>query len=746
MDLRLVPAAAAVWAVAAWAVGAGPGAVLVVAVVSVVVGGAAAGRFRALALVAVVVAAVAASTAWRLGDVQATPVAELAASCERVTVQAQVVRDGRVFESVGSQGTVVGLLVLRVEDRHGRVHGVRDPVTAFLRDAHEDLVVGRRLVLQGRLGPPGDHRDTATLQVTRRSAVQGAAWWWSASERVRAGVRSSVDHAPPAPSALVPALVVGDDAALPDRVEEEFRRTGLTHLLAVSGTNLTIVLAMVLAVARAGRAPPRLLLVIGLLGVVGFVLLARPEPSVLRAAGMGVVGLAALGLGSRGGIRALCVAVVALLFCDPWLSRAVGFVLSVCATAGILLLAPPFVRALERWLPRWAAIAVAVPLAAQAACTPVIAAISAEVSIVAVVANVLAAPVVAPATVLGLLAGLVDLVSPAVASVLGTGAATCAGWIVLVAHHAASLPGASLVWSRPWWSLLVLVPVALWWGWRAAPHPVLVVGLCLGLVVAMVRPPSPGWPPPGWVMVACDVGQGDATVIRSGDDEAVVVDAGMEPADVDRCLRGLGVRRVPALVLTHGDADHVGGRSGVAAGRDVGVVLVGRPGVAVDGVPTRTLARGDRFAVGDVTADVLWPQAAPAGSARARGDLDRNGASLVLRVRVHGVVLMLTGDVGEAEQDRLARSGADLRADVLKVAHHGSADTSSRFTQAVGASVATISVGADNDYGHPTPAALRMLRDVGTQAHRTDEEGDVAVVVRDGRLSVVARGSGQRSR
>lgn len=746
MDLRLVPAASAAWAVAAWAVGAGPRVVVAVAVVSVVVAGATAGRSRALALVAVAVAAVAASAAWRLGDVQATPVADLATSRERVTVQAQVVRDGRVFDAVGSQGTVVGLLVLRVQDRHGREHGVRDPVTAFLREAHQDLVVGRRLVLEGRLGPADDPRDTAVLQVSRRSVVQGGAWWWSGSERVRAGVRASVAHMPPAPSALVPALVVGDDAALPERVEEEFRRTGLTHLLAVSGTNLTIVLAMLLAVARAGRAPPRLLLVIGLLGVVGFVLLARPEPSVLRAAGMGVVGLAALGLGSRGGIRALCVAVVALLFCDPWLSRAVGFVLSVCATGGILLLAPPFVRAFERWLPRWAAIAVAVPLAAQAACTPVIAAISAEVSMVAVLANVLAAPVVAPATVLGLLAGLVELVWPALGSALGTGAAVCAGWIVLVAHHAAALPGASLAWSRPWWVLLLLVPLTLWWGWRAAPHPVLVIGLCLGLAVAMVRPPSPGWPPPGWVMVACDVGQGDATVIRSGDGEAVVVDAGMEAADVDRCLRGLGVRRVPALVLTHGDADHVGGRAGVVAGRDVDVVLVGRPGVDVEGVPTRTIARGDRFTVGDVTADVLWPRAAPAGSARERADLDRNGASVVLRVSVRGVVLMLTGDVGEAEQDRLVRSGTDLRADVLKVAHHGSADTSARFTEAVGASVATISVGADNDYGHPAAEALEMLQQARTAPHRTDLDGDLAVVVRDGHLTVVSRGGGQRSR
>ncbi len=738
-DLRLAPAAAATWAVAAWGVGAPQPVVLAVAVLAVLLAGATSPRWRQVALVAVAVAAVAASVAWRAGSASSTPLAELAQARERVTAEVQVVRDGRAFASVARTGTVVGVVVLAVQDRQGRAHGVRDPVTAFLDGRHPDLVVGRRVRLEGRLGPPGDARDTATLQVERRSAVLGSAWWWSASERVREGVRHAVASTPDEPAALVPALVVGDDQRLTDRMEEEFRRTGLTHLLAVSGTNLTIVLALVLAIARAGRAPPRALVAVGLLGVVGFVLLARPEPSVLRAAAMGVVGLAALGLGARGGIRTLCVAVVALLFLDPWLGRAPGFVLSVSATAGILVLAPPFTRAFRRWLPHWAAVGLAVPLAAQAACTPTIAALSSEVSVVAVAANVLAAPAVAPATVLGLLAGLLDLVAPPAATVLGWGAACSAGWVVLVARRAAALPGASIAWDHPWWLLLVLVPLVLRWGWRAAPHPVLVVGVAVGLLVATVRPPSPGWPPEGWVMVACDVGQGDATVLRAGPGEAVVVDAGLEPVDVDRCLRSLRVRRVPAVVLTHGDADHVGGRAGVTAGRRVDALLLGRPGIRVPGIPSHLLGRGDRFVVGDVTADVLWPRPLPHGQSDAPPGEDTNGASLVLRVTVRGVVLLLTGDVGEVVQDRIARSGSDLRADVLKVAHHGSADTSWRFTRAVAPRVATVSVGADNDYGHPTATALRMLRDVGAEVHRTDLEGDVAVVLREGRLSVVTR-------
>lgn len=749
-DARLVPAAVVTWGVAAWAVGADSRVVVAVAVVAALGCGATAcavrpsargeaSRSRAVAagLVLAAVALVGASVAWRQADVQASPLVALADERQEVVLGVQVAVDAHAYEGPTGPASVVGLLVTHVQTRDGRAWVVRDRVTAFVDGEQRDLTVGRRLVVEGTLAPSDESRESAVVSVEERSEVTGSSWWWAGSERVRAGVRASVEHTPTSTAALVPALVTGDDAALAEQLQHEFRRTGLTHLLAVSGTNLTIVLALLLAVTVALRAPPRVVLVVGLLGVAGFVLLARPEPSVLRAAGMGVVGLAAAGYGSRGGLRVLCVAVVMLLFLDPWLSRAAGFVLSVSATAGILMLAPPFVERLGRWLPRPVALAIAVPLAAQAACTPTIAFLSGEVSVVAVLANVLVAPAVAPATVLGLVAGLVHVAAPPVAAALGWGAAACAGWIVAVAHRLSGLSGASVAWDHPWWLLLVVVPVSCWALWRISARPVVVVGVCVGLLVAAFRPPQPGWPPAGWVMVACDVGQGDATVLNSGPGEAVVVDTGIDAALVDGCLRDLGVRRVRVLVLTHADADHVGGRGGVVAGRDVERVVVGRPGVGVPGVPSVRVGRGDRFAVGDVVADVLWP--VPTRDAEPPPDSERNGASVVLRARVRGVQIVLTGDVGESEQDRLVRSGVVLAADVLKVSHHGSADTSARFVEAVDPAVATISVGADNDYGHPAPEALAMLAHVGAAVHRTDLEGDVAVVVRDGRVGVVSR-------
>jgi competence protein ComEC len=554
-------------------------------------------------------------------------------------------------------------------------------------------------------------------------------------------VRHAVAHTGDDPSALVPALVDGDDQRVSDDVQEDFRRSGLTHLLAVSGTNLTIVLAVVLVLARSMGAPRRVLVVLGLVSVAGFVLLARPDPSVVRAAGMGVVGLAALGLGSRGGIRALSVAIVALLFIDPWLSRSLGFVLSVCATAGILLAAPVLTRRLQRWMPRWCALAVAVPVAAQLACTPALAAISGEVSLVAVFANVLAGPMVAPATVAGLAGGLFDLVSAPVARVPGTIAGWCVVWILAVGHHAASLAGASLGWRAPWWLLIVLVPLVFVVMWRLARHPAVVVGIALGVGLGMWRPPQVGWPPAGWVMVACDVGQGDATVVAADEGSAMLVDVGPEPAAVDRCLDRLRVDRLPVVAISHAHADHVDGWSGAVSGRDVGVVLAGPTGGprAAEEEP-RLVVAGQRFGVGRLSVEVLWPAAtvAPGGFEGSA----TNNASLVLRVTLAGdppVRLLLTGDVEPDAQEALVRLHPDLAADVIKMPHHGSGQQSDRFFAAVGARVATISAGADNDYGHPAAAALRLLREHHVAWWRTDTDGDVAVVVQDGRLAVVTR-------
>jgi competence protein ComEC len=249
--------------------------------------------------------------------------------------------------------------------------------------------------------------------------------------------------------------------------------------------------------------------------------------------------------------------------------------------------------------------------------------------------------------------------------------------------------------------------------------------------------------------VVCDVGQGDAIVLRAGPAAAVVVDTGPDPVRVDRCLRRLGVRQVPLLVLTHFHADHVLGLPGVLRHRAVGRVLVGPLDEPVEQgtwvrevlrrarIPVTAAAPGTEWTLGPLRWRVLGPLRPFHGTAS-----DPNNSSVVLRVRTRGVTALLTGDVEPVAQRALLAAGEPLAADVLKVAHHGSAAQDRAFLAAVRPRVAVTSVGADNDYGHPAPELLAELRGLGALGLRTDRQGDVALVVRDRQLRAVPRGTG----
>jgi competence protein ComEC len=615
--------------------------------------------------------------------------------------------------------------------------------------------LGSRLRLSGRL-QRARTSDLAGVLSPRGppTVVEHPGPFLRSADRLRASIRGAVAQHPPGPRSLVPALVDGDDAAMPEDLSEDFRTSGLTHLLAVSGTNLTLVVGSLLLLARWAGVRARGLAVVGALGVVGFVLLARTEPSVVRAAAMGAVGLIGMGHhGRRRGTRALGAAVLLLLLFDPWLAQTLGFALSVLATAGILWLAPGWRDRLMRWLPRWVAEAVSVPLAAQIACTPLVAAISGQVSLVAVVANLLAAPAVGPATVLGLAGGVVGLVAEPLGRIVATPAAWCAAWIIAVAVRGADLPVAAFGWPAGPVGIATLTltctALALVLGALLARRAT-TLGLGGVMVCALLVPlPTPGWPAKGWVMVVCDVGQGDGLVLNAGRGTAVVVDAGPEPEPMDRCLRRLGVERVPLVVLTHFHADHVDGLPGILRGREVGaieVTSVADPmsGVrqvqavaARAGVPVQRASYGESGRLGSLSWQVIAPSRPPS----LESESPANDASLVLLVEVRGIRILLLGDQEEPSQAQLLRETGGVRADVLKVAHHGSANQDPDLVRGVGARLALISVGADNDYGHPAPSLMAMLHDMQTRVARTDRDGDVAVTIRDGTLGVSERGS-----
>ncbi|PWR17358.1 competence protein ComEC [Micromonospora sicca] len=703
----------------------------------------------------------ASATAARLMVRVAAPIRALVDERALVTAELVVRDDPRPVR--GAAGRPATLLVRadleRLAARDGR--RVAGPVRGLVLAADpawRGLLPGQRVGAQGRLtAPRGGDLTAAVLTVTGPPAPHGPPpWLQRAAGTLRAGLQRACEPLPDEPGGLLPGLVVGDTSRLTPAVEADFRATGMTHLNAVSGSNVAIVVGAVLLLARWARAGPRAAVLACGLALIGFVILVRPSPSVVRAATMGAIGLAALAAGRpRAALPALCTAVAVLVLVDPELAGDAGFTLSVCATAGLLLLAPGWRDALRRrGVPVGLAEALAVPAAAQLTCGPVVAGISGTVSLVAVPANLLAVPAIAPATVLGVAAAVVSPVWPAGAEFVAWLASWPARWLVTVAGHGAGLPAGTLPWPGGVTGALLLagLTVALLLATRR-PLVRRLVAVCAVAVVLgtlPVRLLAGGWPPPGWVVVACAVGQGDALVLPVAAGRAVVVDAGPDPAGVDGCLRRLGVREVPLLVVSHFHADHVGGVAGVFRGRRVAGVLTPQWSEPAFGVyqvrvaalggaaSLRTAPVGWSWRAGGVALVALGPPYPLRGSRS-----DPNNNSLVLAAAVAGVRILLPGDAETEEQRALleASPSAAFRADVLKVAHHGSAYQDPEFLDAVRPAVALVSVGAGNDYGHPNPGLLARLTRVGARVLRTDIDGDLAVV-RDRRgLAVVARGT-----
>ncbi|MER7954927.1 ComEC/Rec2 family competence protein [Streptomyces sp. NPDC096030] len=788
VDLRLVPPALAAWGAASWAVGAA-GWWVVAGVPACLAGAAAllAAAFRvrpgwalratAGAAVLLCAAAGAASGGFHAADLRRGPVPGLAQEYARARAEVTVTSDPRLTRARirGDRSAPVSVVldaeVTRIEAKGGAAHRTRTPVLVVVPSGEAQrewlrLLPSTALRLTARLAPPmhPDDRFAAVLRVhgagpPRITGPPSTAQ--RTAGKLRAGLRRATEDLPRDARALLPGLVVGDTSRIEPELSDAFEATDLTHLLAVSGSNLTIVLLLLIGRpgtamrAERGGLAPRLGLSLRSTAVIGggltlaFVVVCRPDPSVLRAAACGGVALLAIGTGRRRSlVPALAAAVLVLVLYDPWLARSYGFLLSVLATGALLTVAPRWSDALRRrGVPGRIAEALAAALAAQALCAPVVAVFAARVSLVAIPCNVLAELAVAPATVLGFAALALAPVSLPAAELVARVAAWPAGWIAGVARAGAALPGAETEWPGGWWGALLLAGlfglVALG-AWKLSFRRRIAAGCAVLLFLAVVRPPPltrlvNGWPPPDWSFAMCQVGQGDATVLAAGGGAAVVVDAGPDPVLVDRCLHDLGVSTVPLVVLTHFHADHVAGLPGVLRGRSVGAIqttgLEEPPGQAAfvrrtaaeAGVPVVRAASGERRRLGPLEWQVLWPRAR-AGAVGA-GESGPNDASVTLLVRTgHGLRLLLLGDLEPPSQQGLLRAYPGIGpVDVLKVAHHGSAHQDPGLIRAVRPRLALVSAGRDNPYGHPSPRTVEALRTGGAEVLRTDRDGAVAV-------------------
>jgi competence protein ComEC len=663
-----------------------------------------------------------------------------------------------------------GEVEVRVDSTGGRVLLIApEPVG--------ELSVGSEVRADGVLQEPEPwrapylHRQgiAMTLRVDRIDRAPGrrgglAGW----TDEVRRRAETALERGmPDREAALARGFVLGQDDRIDGRTRDEFERTSLTHLLAVSGQNVILlgILAWPLLALLGLPLRARLIAILCLIAV--YVPVAGAGPSIQRAGVMGAAGLvAALADRPRSRWYAVLLAACATLALNPRADGDVGWQLSFAAVIGIMLWARRLTALLSgqadrRSARRALAEAVAVTAAATVATAPLMAAAFDQFSPAALPANVLAAPAVAPAMWLGMLSGILGQAAFLPVEPLNWLDSLCLAYIAQVARWLAQPDWALLtvhlgsVWSvaAAYAALLIAMELLFRWldrlkgrsiAWEfssAKAAPLAAVAL-MATGLAVIWPfggqAAPG-PEGSLVVRVLDVGQGDSILLDPPGGDAVLVDTGPPGAGLEDRLRELGIRRLELVVVTHNQSDHVGGLGELLNSVSVDRVVYGRDdprlrGAALAaGVEPYRLAEGGEIASGGLQLTALWP---PRELLVNRGD-EPNQLSLVIAARWRHFSMLLTGDA-EAEAVPIDPGPVD----VLKVAHHGSEDA--RLAELLERSfpkLAVISVGAGNPYGHPADRTLDELRSHGVPTLRTDRQGEIEIEA-DGSRWTVALGAG----
>ena len=656
---------------------------------------------------------------------------------QSATITADVVTDPTKTAS-GSYSFIARALVVSNSSIHYRL---RVPIRVISsKGSVTTLLPGQRFSAQGRIVSSKEARVAALVLISDEvTVITKASRWAHALGSIRYGLRSLSGDGDS--GALIPGMVLGDTSKQSAEFKNAMKRSGLTHLVAVSGANFALVSAFVLWMMQFLFSTMKYRLSATAISLIAFIALVRPSPSVLRAAAMAAVLLVAQGTKrGRDSLPALGFAMAAVVLADPWQARDAGFALSVLATAGLLLFAPVLVEKLSNHMPEKLAQALAPPVAAIVFCSPIIVALSGYLAPMSVIANLLAAPFVAPITILGFIAALLSPVVSPISSLLIWIIRIPAASIALIAHWASSFPVLTLRTGRIGFAIVAIFTVALWilkkWFKQL---------IALTLIAIMTISFLQRWPGGDWQVANCDIGQGDSMVINLGNHRGLVIDVGPDPVAEDRCLKALGIKEIPLMILSHFHADHVAGLPGAISHRKVSQLWVSvnaQPALessmvhaALQSVEVITPVRGMSAHLGLLTIKVLWPTLNSTTFAELPGEGSQiNNSSIATVITGDSFSIFAGGDLEPPVQQLLIPDVGHV--DIYKVCHHGSKYQNLEFMTALHPVLSIISVGAGNTYGHPAVQTLDALARLGSEVVRTDIDGAIAVQAHNHRLSL----------
>ena len=577
-----------------------------------------------------------------------------------------------------------------------RRYRLRIPVRVIASTHSVDgLLPGQTIRVSAKVLASKEKRVASLLIVSHKvKVITPPSLWAKSLAKIRLGLREASGSGDA--GALIPGMVIGDVSKESVDFKNDMRRSGLTHLVAVSGANFAIVSSFVLWGMQFIFRRMNYRLIATAISLTAFISLVRPSPSVLRAAAMAAVLLFAHGTRKgQDSLPALGFAIAAVVIADPFQARDPGFALSVLATAGLLLFAPKIKPQL-----------LAPPIAAMVFCAPVIVAISGYISPMSIVANLLAAPAVTPITIFGFIAALISPVAQPISSLLIFLIKPFAAWIAWVARWSAQFSVFTLKTGLYGFICVALIIAAIYFGRKKFVAALLIFILAISWLQR--------FPAGDWQVANCDIGQGDSLVINLHHHRGIVIDVGPDPQTEDRCLRQLGITEIPLLILTHIHADHVGGLQGAKKHRTIGTTWFGN------------IHAGAHARIQDIDIDVLWPDY---GSGYTP-----NNSSIAAIIRSPDFTLFASGDIEPPVQQQLeSRIG---KVDIYKVAHHGSRYQDRALMRELSPSVAIISVGKGNSYGHPAASTVTELRALGAKVLRTDVDGAVAIRAKRHRLSL----------